>query len=276
MTMNKHSSQIAFIFSGLAAGVILCLAGCSTAKEVEQLSVEKRFEKAIALFKEENYLDAYEEFRIVTLQFQGSKFADEAQFDMGECRFRREEFILSAYEYDVLVRTMPTSVYVPRARYQKALCYYRLAPAYYLDQTYARQAVDEFQSFIEYHPTDSLVTQAESKITELNERLARKEYENGITYIHMEYYKSALNSFDHVLEKYHDTPYAEQAQLMKADVQLRRNHVAEAKAEIEKFLLKYPNSSRKPDAERLQKEIVSRPPPKPGVPAKSPALSSER
>jgi len=195
---------------------------------------------------------------------------------MGECRFKREEYVLAAYEYDVLVRTMPTSQYVPRARYQRAMCYYRLAPAYYLDQTYTRQAVDEFQSFIEYHPTDSLVTQAEAKISELNIRLARKEYENGITYIHMEYYKSALNSFDHVLEKYHDTPYAEQAQLMKADVQLRRNHVNDAKNEIEKFFMKYPNSSLKADAERLQKEILARPPQKPPVPAKTPAISSER
>jgi outer membrane protein assembly factor BamD len=133
----------------VAIGVTLVLSGCGTTREVEQLSVEKRFEHALALFKDENYLDAYEEFRIVTLQFQGSTFADQAQFDMGECRYRREEYVLAAYEYDVLVRTMPTSKYVPQARYQRAMCYYRLSPASYLDQTYSRQAVDEFQSFIE-------------------------------------------------------------------------------------------------------------------------------
>lgn len=259
-----------------AIGVIVILSGCGTTKEVEQLSVEKRFEHAMALFKEENYLDAYEEYRIVTLQYQGSAFADEAQFDMGECRYKREEFVLAAYEYDVLTRTMPTSKYVPRARYQRAMCYYRLSPVSYLDQTYTRQAIDEFQSFIEYHPTDTLVTQAESKISELNTKLARKEYDNGITYIHMEYYKAALNSFDHVLEKYHDTPYAEQSQYKKAEVLLLRKRVSEAKAEIEKFLVKYPNSSLKTDAEKLQKDILSRPPQKAPEPPKSPTASIAR
>jgi len=257
-----------------ALGVVLTLSGCGSTREVEQLSVEKRFEHARALFKDENYLDAYEEFRIVTLQYQGSTFADEAQYDMGECRYKREEYVLAAYEYDVLVRTMPTSKFVPRARYQRAMCYYRLSPASYLDQTYSRQAVDEFQSFIEYHPTDSLVTQAEAKITELNLKLAQKEYENGITYIHMEYYRAALVSFDHVLEKYHDTPYAEQALYKKAEVMLLRKRISEAKTEIEKFFEKYPNSALKADAENLRKDILSRPPQKAPEPSKTPTAST--
>jgi outer membrane protein assembly factor BamD len=177
---------------------------------------------------------------------------------MGECRYKREEFILAAYEYDVLIRTMSTSPFVPGARYARAMCYYRMSPAYMLDQNYTKQAIEEFQSFIEYHPTDSLVTDAEKKISELNTKLAKKEYENGVTYTHMEYYKSAAASFDHVLEKYHDSPYAEQAQLRKAEVQLKRNRVRDAKTEIDKFFLKYPNSSLKSDAERLRVEITTK------------------
>ncbi len=252
------------------------IAGCATTQEVEQLSAEKRFEHGKTLFKDGNFLDAYEDFRIVTLQYQGSTFADEAQYDMGECRFRREEYILAAYEYDVLVRTTPTSKFVPKARFERAMCYYNLSPVSYLDQTYSRQAVDEFQSFIEYHPTDSLVTLAEAKISEINTKLAKKEYDNGVTYIHMEYYKAALASFDHVLEKYHDSPYAEQAQYKKAEVLLTRNKVNDAKAEIEKFLTKYPNSSMKTDALALQKEILSRPPQKTPEPRKTPPVTSGR
>jgi outer membrane protein assembly factor BamD len=257
-----------------ALGAAFSILACSSSKEVEQMSVEKRFEHAMSLYKSEDYLDAYEDFRIVTLQYSGSSVADDAQFRMGECRFKREEFILAAYEYDVLIRTMPTSKFVPEARYRRALCYYHMSPASYLDQAYTRQAIDEFQSFIEYHPTDSLVTDAESKISELNTRLAKKEYENGITYIHLEYYKSAIASFDHVLEKYHDTPYAEQAQLKKAEVLLLRKRVAEARTEIEKFFAKYPNSQLKQDAEQVRKEILSRIPQKPAEEQKVPAAAS--
>ncbi len=263
------------VLMGLALAASLLLASCSAPKEVEQLSAEKRFAAAKSLFDGGDYLQAYEEFRIVTLQYQGNALANDAQYYMGESRFRREEYILAAYEYDVLIRTMPTSPYVARARYAKALCYFRMSPSYNLDQNYTKQAIDEFQSFIEYHPTDSLVTDAEKKIGELNTKLAQKEYENGVTYIHMEYYKSAATSFDHVLEKYHDTPYAEQAQLRKAEAQLMRNRVHEAKTEIDKFFAKYPSSQWKTDAERVRKEIMSRLDDTPAE-AKNPAANSSR
>ena len=259
---------------GLALVATLLFGGCSATKEVEQLTVEKRFAVAKSLFDESDYLQAYEEFRIVTLQYQGNAFANDAQYYMGECRFMREEYILAAYEYDVLIRTMPTSPYVARARYAKSLCYFRMSPSYNLDQNYTRQAIDEFQSFIEYHPTDSLVTNAEKNIRELNTKLAQKEFENGMTYIHMEYYKSAAAAFDHVLEKYYDTPYAEQAQLRKAEAQLMRNHVREAKTEIDKFFSKYPNSQWKSDAERVRSEITSRLDNAPGEAKRLPANSS--
>lgn len=254
----------------LAASLILTAGGCATTQELEQLSAEQRFARAMTLYADKSHLDAYEEFRIVTLQFQGSTFADSAQFQMGECRFMREEYLLAAYEYDVLIRTMPTSKLVPEARYRRALSYYQQSPEYYHDQTSTRQAIDEFQSFIEYHPTDSLVTDAEAKINELNTKLARKAFENGVTYMHMEYYKSAATEFDHVLEKYHDSPYAEQAQLRKAEAMLKRKKLPEAKAEIEKFLTKYPNSTLKQEAESLQKDILSRASEKSAAPSKLP------
>ena len=222
------------------------------------MSVEKRFANGKTLFADHDYLQAYEEFRIVTLQYQGNSLANDAQYLMGECKFKREEYILAAYEYDVLIRTMPTSPYVAKARYSRALCYYKMSPSFNLDQNYSKQAIDEFQSFIEYNPTDSLVSDAEKKIGELNAKLAQKEYENGVTYMHMDYFKSAAASFDHVLEKYHDTPYAEQAQMRKAEAQLLRNRPHEAKAEIDKFFAKYPSSQWKSDAERVRGEIISR------------------
>jgi outer membrane protein assembly factor BamD len=261
------------MFGALVALLLAVLSltgiGCGATPELEQLSAEQRFNRAMTLFNDKSYLDAYEEFRIVTLQNQGSAFADSAQFLMGDCRFQREEYLLAAYEYDVLIRTMPTNRLVPLARYKRAMSYYRQSPEYYHDQTSTRQAIDEFQSFIEYHPTDTLVTDAEAKISELNAKLARKEYENGITYMHMEYYRSAATTFDHVLEKYHDSPYAEQAQLKKAEAMLKRNKLAEAKTEIEKFLTKYPSSKFKQDAESLQRDINSRLAGAPGSPVKS-------
>lgn len=229
----------------------LVISGCGSSEPTEQFSAEKRFAIGMRLFNAGEYLDAIEDFRIITLQFQGSTVADAAQYYLAESRYRREEFILAAYEYDQLVRTMPSSPFVAKARFKRAMCYYRLSPEYYLDQTYTRKAIDEFQSFIEYSPADSLVHDAEGKIMEMNTKLAEKDYNDGVIYMKMEYYSAAALTFEDVIEKYHDTPYAELAQLKKAEALFNRKKETEAMAELDTFYRKYPNSQHKAEADEL-------------------------
>jgi outer membrane protein assembly factor BamD len=177
---------------------------------------------------------------------------------MAECRHLREEYILAAFEYDVLIRTMTSSPFIARARYNRATCFYDLSPKSNLDQNYSRKAIDEYQAFLEYHPTDTLASVAEQRITELNTKLAKKDYENGVIYMYMEYYKAATYYFDLVLEKYHDTPYAEPALLKKAEALTNRKKYADAKAAVEKFTAKYSASTLIPDAERLRIDIETK------------------
>ncbi|MFH0992309.1 MAG: outer membrane protein assembly factor BamD [bacterium] len=251
--MNKFTLNL--LYCGSLVFILIGGFGCSSSQEVAQLTVEKRFEAAVKIFTNGDFREAYEEFKIITLQFQGSSLADDAQYYMGECQASREDWLLAAYEYETLVRSLPTSEFVARARYKIALCYYKRSPKSVLDQNDTKKAIDEFQSFIEYHPSDSLVKDAENKIKELVNKLAKKEFESGVIYMRMQYYKSAINSFDYVLEKYYDTQYADQAQLKKAEALLLRQRAAEAKKEIEKFFLKYPSSSLTVEGEKLKQEI---------------------
>jgi outer membrane protein assembly factor BamD len=232
--------------------------GCGSDEATKQLSAQERFALGMKAFKSEDYIAAIEEFKVVSLQYQGSKVADSAQFYMAECRYVREEYILAAFEYDVLLRTMPSSIFVSRARFRRATCYYELSPKSNLDQNYSKKAIDEYQEFLEYHPTDTLATVADQRINELNTKLAKKDYENGNTYMHMEYYKAATYYFDQVLEKYHDTQYAEPALLKKVEALVNRKKYADAKEAVEKFCAKYPTSTLKSDANQLRTDIEAK------------------
>lgn len=233
----------------------IAMGGCSTEEVTAPRGAEVIFESAMAKYNNEDFQEAYEEFRILTLQYPGSDLADDAQFLMGEAKFAREEFILAAFEYEVIVRTMPTSDFVPNARFKMALCHYESARPYYLEQESTRKAIDGFQAFIEYHPTDPRVPDAEAKINELNTRLAEKEYASGLIYMKMEYYRAAGVSFDHVLEKYHDTPFAEQAYFRKGEALFYRRRYSEAGEILRRFLERYPSSPFHREALSLVKQI---------------------
>jgi outer membrane protein assembly factor BamD len=251
--LKKHLHSILILFSFITFSTLIV--GCGSEEATKQLSAEERFNDGMKAFKDEDYLAAIEEFKVVSLQYIGSKVADSAQFYLAESRYLRDEYILAAFEYDVLVRSMPSSIFVSRARFRRATCFYELSPNSILDQNYSRKAIDEYQAFLEYHPTDTLVSLAEQRINELNTKLAQKDFENGMTYMHMEYYKAATYYFDLVLDKYHDTQYAESAYLKKAEALANRKKYADAKETLDKFRAKYPSSVLKSDSDRLNSDI---------------------
>ncbi|MGA3287570.1 MAG: outer membrane protein assembly factor BamD [Bacteroidota bacterium] len=253
-----HQYLLSFKIFILLFLFLVLFSGCGSDDATKQLSAEERYELGMKAFKDEDYLAAIEEFKVVSLQYQGSKVADSTQFFMAESRYLREEYILAAFEYDILIRNMPSSIFVSRSRFRRATCFFELSPKSHLDQNYSRKAIDEYQAFLEYHPTDTLAPLAEERIVELNTKLARKDYESGMTYMHMEYYKAATYYFDLVLEKYHDTQYAEPALLKKAEALTNRKKYADAKEAVDKFRAKYPTSSMKSNADQLRIDIETK------------------
>ncbi|MBI4546514.1 MAG: outer membrane protein assembly factor BamD [Ignavibacteriae bacterium] len=239
--------------------VIVCMAlvftSCGSSDATGNLSAEDRFELGKKKFEEEDYLEAISDFEIIKLQYPGSAVADDAQFYLAECRFNMEEYLFAAEEYLSLRRSMPASSFVPLAQYKVGLCYYRLSPKSSLDQKYTYRAIDEFQAFLEYYPQHEMASEAEAKIKELTAKLAKKLYDSAELYMKLGRYKAATDYFNSVLERYHDTPYADLAFIGKVKSLIVRKKYDEAKRDVDLFLEKYPNSHVKNEVEALKREI---------------------
>lgn len=245
------------LYCSAAALLAAFLTGCSSDEAVKQLSAAQQYEIGMEKFKNEDYLEAIDAFKMITLDYQGSQFADGAQFYMGECRFKREEYVLAAYEYDLLIKNMPMSKYMSSARFKKATCYDQLSPKSYLDQEYTKKAIDAYQAFLEYYANDSLAAQAEARIRELSHKLAKKDYENGVIYMKMEYYKAGIYYFDIVLDKYYDTEFAEPAMFKKIQSLYFRKKYSDAEKELDNFVKKFPASSFLSEVPKLRDDIKS-------------------
>lgn len=239
-------------------GVCMAFAmiSCGSSEIVQNLTAEERFEIGKQKFEKGDYLEAIQDFQAITTQYPGSAVADDAQYYLGECYFQRQEFRLAANEFEMLRKNMPASSFLPMASYKIGLCYYNLSPKSPLDQNFTKKAIDEFQTFVEYFPTHELVPDAEAKIQELNNKLAKKDYDTAILYMKMDNYKSATLYFDSVLEKYHDSEFAERAAVGKIQCLVNRKKYEDAQIEIEKFRSKYPNSQYKDEINRLENFIT--------------------
>jgi len=255
--MKRKTPSGWFIPTFVSAAIIyISVAGCGSSGEVTNLGAEERFALGKQEFDDGDYLDAIRDLQIVKLQYPGSSVADDAQYYMGESHFNRGEYLLAVEDFRTLKRNMASSPLVPAAQYKTAMCYYMMSPRPELDQTYTHKAIDEFQAFVEYYPLDERRPDAEEKIKELNTRLAEKLFNTAEQYVKLSYYRSAGVYYDFVIQKYHDTPFAEPAHVGKIRTLISRNRASEAREEIDRFIEKFPDSSLMPEVLNLRDQAA--------------------
>jgi outer membrane protein assembly factor BamD len=235
--------------------LIMFFAGCSSSVDTTNMTGQNRLSYAIKLYNDEDYLEAINELQAILLQYPGSSISDDAQFYLAKTRFARGEYIMAAFEFSKLIKNMPASEFVPESQYMLAECYYELSPNYNLDQKFTKKAIQEFQAFIDFFPTNDRVPEAEKKINELNNKLAEKTYSIAYIYEKMDYMKAALIYYEDVIETYHDTPYAPLAMYNKINVLIDKNRNDEALGEIDKFIERYPEDKNIDNVKKIQTKL---------------------
>jgi outer membrane protein assembly factor BamD len=136
--------------------------------------------------------------------------------------------------------------------------YYQLSPPYQLDQAYTKKAIEEFQAFIDYFPLSPKVEEAEQKINELNNKLAKKLYNNALIYEKMNYYKAAIKYYGDVQEIYHDTEFGPKALYKKIQLEIEKDDIASAKSDINKFLVRYPDHESAKEIQQLEEQLAQK------------------
>jgi len=232
--------------------------GCGSSNELVDLPPDERLKAAILLFEDEDFEDASTEFEAIILQYPGNAIVDDAQYYLGRCKYERGEYILGAYEFSKLIKNMPASEFVADAQFMLAESYYELSPNYTLDQKYTKKAIEEYQAFVDFFPLSDKVSIAETKINELNDKLARKEYTIAVIYEKMEYYNAAIKYFDGVVETYHDTQYAPLSLYRKIKLLMDREREDEALGEMKKFIRLYPQDENFKEVEELKNSLEAK------------------
>jgi len=242
-----------FLIAAILSSIALW--GCATTVDTANMSPSQGLAYAMKLYNNENYDMAIKEFQAIVLQYAGNAAVDDAQYYLGMSRYQQKQYILAAYEFSKLIKNMPSSKHLSDAQYMLAQCYYKLSPNYALDQKYTRKSIEEFQAFIDFFPTNSRVPEAEKKISEMNTKLAHKEYHIAYIYQKLEYYTAALMYYNFVQEDYHETKYAPMAQYAEIELLVDRDRKEEALAAANKFIKKYPNDSNIEKVKNIQKSL---------------------
>ncbi|MCC6865977.1 MAG: outer membrane protein assembly factor BamD [Ignavibacteria bacterium] len=234
----------------------LIITGCGGSKDsINTDDPLKAFDIAKRKYDKKEYVDAIDDFSFIKIRFPGTEISDKVQYFLAASYFYQKEFILAAYEYESFLKNYPLSPLMPDAKYMLGNTYYSLSPKYSLDQQFTTEALNQLLSFVETYPQDKKVSEAETKIKELRNKLAYKDFWIAELYMKTDNYKAASLYYQAVYDNYIDSDWADDAMVGQAEAFINGRRYDDAKKVLEKFYKLFPNSNLKTRANRLTSKI---------------------
>ncbi|MBT3229845.1 MAG: outer membrane protein assembly factor BamD [Candidatus Marinimicrobia bacterium] len=195
----------------------LSLQQCANQKDVlEASNISDTYQRGLDYFEKDNYLKAEEVFTFIIYNDPGGAYADDAQFQLAETYFEREEYLLAISEYDRLIRRMKNSSFVEDAFWRKAEAYCELSPDFRLERDMTDKALRYLYDFTDIYPESRYSEEAQLRIVEMREKLARKILESAKLYDTLREFESAIFYYDSIISEYGDTALYASARLGKA------------------------------------------------------------
>ncbi|MFO8054997.1 MAG: outer membrane protein assembly factor BamD [Bacteroidales bacterium] len=249
--------------------VILSLVFISTAcsdyqKVLKSGDSDLQYEKALDYYNDEDYVKAIQLLDQLRSSVRGTEKAEEVYYYYAFAHYHNTEYILASYYFKTFVKNFPKSDKREECLYMAAYCKYKQAPAYYLDQSATREAINEFRLFADRYPDSERVSDAQEHIQELHRRLEKKEYEKATLYYKMEDWKVAAYAFNVFLDKYPASQHREVVlfKILKARHEYAKKSIEgkqpvrynEAIQAYQELAAEYPESRFMDEAEQMYKK----------------------
>jgi outer membrane protein assembly factor BamD len=140
-----------------------------------------------------------------------SKYADIAQFKLGQCYMKMQDYINAALAFKEIVENYPKSPLVDDAKYQIAMCAATSASGPEYNEEDTDKAIKEFRDFVQRYPDSSMEKEARKFISKLKNQKAQNSFNIAQFYERQRNFNSAIIYYEEILDKYPESELAPQA-----------------------------------------------------------------
>jgi len=199
-----HKAQLGFL--ALATVVSLGLAGCASSGSVPVAPNEAdkvlldRGNEALAAKK---WITARQYFSKLLEGYPQSQYRADAKLGVGDSYLGENNsasFVYAVNEYREFLAFYPTNLRADYAQYQLGMVHLKQMLGPQRDQTETKEAIHEFNVFLERYPNSALLPEAKKRLREAKDRMADGELQVGTFYLHLRAYPSAIPRFRALLE----------------------------------------------------------------------------
>ena len=191
----------------LAAGLFACKSQYEAL--LNSTDSDVKYAAAFEFFNQGKYTKASQLFESLSTITSGTERDDTVQYYWGLSNYRSHDYYTAETNFTNFVMNFPRSPFAETARYLRIDCLYRSTLRYELDQVPTHTAISAISEYVSEYPESPYIEICNNMLTDLNERLDRKAFENAKLYYSMEDYKAAQVALRNVLKEDSDNIYRE-------------------------------------------------------------------
>ena len=153
------------------------------------------FDQGTDWLKKKKWIRAREYFKQIVDNYPQSRFRPDAKLGLGDAYLGEDSagsVILAANEFREFLTYFPTHERAYYAQYKLALSHYSQMLAPQRDQTQTREAVKEFEAFVQRYPDSPLGAEGRKKLQECRDRLSDSDYLVGVFYYRTRWFPGAI------------------------------------------------------------------------------------
>lgn len=175
----------------------------------------EKYKQAEVYYKNGEYRKANRLFEQIIPKYRGRPQSQRIIFFFAETYFQTKSYSLAAYQYENFVKSYPKSDRVREAIFKAAKCFYLQSPSYSLDQGETYSAIEKLQVFINLYPDSEFTPEANQMISELQEKLEKKDFEIAKQYFIIRDYRAAVKANENFIAGFPGTKFREESMYIK-------------------------------------------------------------
>lgn len=196
----------------------IAILGTSCADNYEKIrrsnSVKEKMASAFKYYQKGECDKAQFLFEDILPLVKGDTIGEKVYFTYANSHFCQKNYNFASYYFKQFFITYPNSDLAEEALYMAAYSNYMLSPTYRLDQTYTEKAIEGMQLFANTYPQSKRISECNKLVDQMRRVQEEKAYESANLYFRMKDYKSAVYSFQSLLQDYPDTENTEKISYM--------------------------------------------------------------
>jgi outer membrane protein assembly factor BamD len=244
----------------IAAIVLAAVAGCTHQTPLPPPGTVDAdaflFSRGTEALTEGHWLEAREYFRRLVDTYPQSRYRYDGKLAIGDSFLGEdsvESNIMAANEFREFLTFFPLHERADYAQYRLAISQQRQMLSPQRDQTPTRDALREFDVFIQNYPDSALMPDALRERRDVRTRLSRHEFEVGVTYYRLNWWAGSVARLKTLLDEDPEYPGRHEVLHYLAESYYRWEKPKDALPYYEEIVTTYSNS---PHAENAQKRIA--------------------